>query len=401
VKLNAYDRYALARLIGGLVIDDDWRLRCSSTGVAIIERVQPVPHLDRARLLSTLVSASEYHQITLVNVNVPPPRVTLSLLTTHQLMTLPKPKLLRPGIPEDGLTVLYGESGVGKSFIALNYALNIAMNGMVIYVPTEGLRGYVQRLQAWEKYHQHALPGSLYFLTAPLTLMDKTGVEELIRQINGWRRSHRLLLVVIDTLAMSMIGADENSARDMGLAVAAVRAIIAALQCAVLLVHHTGKSATSERGSSALRGNADSMIRVSSYDDLLSIENTKAKDFEPFARQYMLLKPVHVGADTSLVPVPYDRLDGDRRTFSRLQGDLVAVLALETCLNGVTLRELAELTGAPLATLHRAVSKLIKAGYVQRCPKGYQLSAAGLELAQRDPSDPLVDPLAEAAFSRS
>jgi len=200
---------------------------------------------------------------------------------------------------------------------------------------------------------------------------------------------------------MSMIGADENSARDMGLAIAAVRAIITALGCAVLLVHHTGKNAVSERGSSALRGNADSMIRVSSYDDLLLIENTKAKDFEPFERQYMLLKPVHVGADTSLVPVPCNRLDGDRRTFSRLQRDLITTLRLETCLNGVTLRELAELTSAPLSTLHRAVSKLIKGGYVQRCPKGYQLSASGIELAKTDPPDPLLDPLPEMAFSLS
>ena len=395
MKLNAYDRYVLARMVGGLAIDHDWRVRCSSLGEAVISRLIPVPQVDRARLLSTLISASEYHQITLVNVNEPPPRITLSLLDTHHLTSLPKPKLLRPGIPEEGLTVLYGESGVGKSFIALDYALNIAVNGMVIYVPTEGLRGYALRLKAWEKRHQTAPPNTLFFLNAPLSLTDKAGIEELIRQINVWRRSQRLLLVVIDTLAMSMIGADENSARDMGLAIAAVRTIIAVLQCAVLLVHHTGKNATSERGSSALRGNADSMIRVSSYDDLVLIENTKAKDFEPFERQYMLLKPVDVGADTSLVPVPCDRLSGDRRTFSRLQRDVIGMLALETCLNGVTLRELAELIGAPLSTLHRAVSKLIKAGYVQRCPKGYQLSASGIGLAKSDPRDPLLDPLHE------
>jgi archaellum biogenesis ATPase FlaH len=401
MKLNTYDRYALARVIAGLDIDHDWRVRCSSLGATVVERLLPVPQVDRARLLWTLISATEYHQITLVNVNEPPPRVTLSLLDPRELMSLPKPKLLYPGIPEEGLTVLYGESGVGKSFIALNYALNIAMNGVVIYIPTEGLRGYTLRLQAWEKHRQTAPPNTLYFLNAPLSLTDKAGVEELVRQLDGWRRSHKLLLVVIDTLAMSMIGADENSARDMGLAIAAARTIIAALKCAVLLVHHTGKNAVSERGSSALRGNADSMIRISSCDDLVLIENTKAKDFEPFEKQYMQLKPVDIGADTSLVPVPCDRLEGDKRTFSRLQRDLVSVLALETCLNGITLRELAELTGAPLSTLHRAVSKLIKGGYVQRCPKGYQLSASGIALAKGDPRDPLLDPLPEVAFSPS
>lgn len=292
-----------------------------------LDRLLPIPTLtDRVRLLSTLVTPSEQQRITLTPTDAPP----LALFDARQLRRLPPPRLLLPGIPEEGL--LYGESGAGKSFIALNYAIQIATNGLVVYAPTEGLRGYAQRLEAWENHYDASAPNSLYFLASGLSLTDKAAFETLIAQIELWRRGQKLLMVVIDTLAMSMIGADENSARDMGLALAAIRQLIETLKCAVLLVHHSAKNSASERGSSALRGNADSMIKVTAYDDVIRLECAKAKDFDPFEQRYYRLKPI----DGSVVAVPCDKTEGDKRSMTQLQRHVIETLQLETCADGVT-----------------------------------------------------------------
>jgi RecA-family ATPase len=53
--------------------------------------------------------------------------------------------------------------------------------------------------------------------------------------------AQRYVLVVIDTLARCMVGADENSARDMGEAIDALDRLRRAAGSCVLPVHHMGK----------------------------------------------------------------------------------------------------------------------------------------------------------------
>jgi hypothetical protein len=45
-----------------------------------------------------------------------------------------------------------------------------------------------------------------------------------------------------------------------------------------MVVHHTGKTGETERGSSALRAAADSMIRVSRDGAVVTVRNDKQKD---------------------------------------------------------------------------------------------------------------------------
>jgi DNA-binding MarR family transcriptional regulator len=226
-------------------------------------------------------------------------------------------------------------------------------------------------------------------------LTDKAAFETLIAQLETWQRGQKLLMVVIDTLAMSMIGADENSARDMGMALSAIRQLIETLKCAVLLVHHSAKHSASERGSSALRGNADSMIKVAAYDDLISVECAKAKDFDPFEQHYYRLHALN----GSVVVVPCDKSEGDKRTMTQLQQHVLEALQLETCIDGVTLRDLGDIVGAPISSLHRAVSRLIKHEYVTRGKRGYVLTAKAKSLV--DPARSMPDPRPQVAFSPS
>ena len=65
-------------------------------------------------------------------------------------------------------------------------------------------------------------------------------------------------LVVIDTFARSIVGADENSAKDVGQVVAHLDMIRCAASSCVLVVHHAGKDKTA--GSAWLDGAARSAL---------------------------------------------------------------------------------------------------------------------------------------------
>jgi len=84
---------------------------------------------------------------------------------------------------------------------------------------------------------------------------------------------------VLDTLARSIPGADENSARDLGFFIANADAIARELEVVVIVVHHAGKSVErGMRGSSALHGAADAEWEVSAGDAGRLVKVVKMKD---------------------------------------------------------------------------------------------------------------------------
>ncbi len=84
----------------------------------------------------------------------------LRLLTLNDLANLPPPEyLLDDFIRKGGFNVLFGPSGGGKSFLALDWALCIATGrpfygqqveqGGVVYIAAEGASGLHQRIEGW------------------------------------------------------------------------------------------------------------------------------------------------------------------------------------------------------------------------------------------------------------
>jgi RecA-family ATPase len=91
------------------------------------------------------------------------------------------------------------------------------------------------------------------FFPGSINLLDperRAALVEMVRRLEP-------VLLVVDTMARSMAGGDENSARDVGLVIAATDACRAACpSLAVLIVHHTTKDGDTYRGNSALEGAA-------------------------------------------------------------------------------------------------------------------------------------------------
>jgi hypothetical protein len=216
------------------------------------------------------------------------PRPRFKLLTVEDLASMPPPEWLIPGVLVAGsFCVLYGQPGAGKSFLALDLALEIARYGPVVYNAAEGQGGLYNRVQAAQQERQITTK-NVYFLAVPVDLRDPNTVDDLIEAIRVLAEPK---LVVVDTMARSMVGGDENSAKDVGEFIAGIDRLRSEFGCAVLLVHHAKKAdARVERGSSALRGAADTMMYLDERgktDLLLSCE--KQKDAAPFPDLHLSL----------------------------------------------------------------------------------------------------------------
>ncbi|HYN08496.1 MAG TPA: AAA family ATPase [Vicinamibacterales bacterium] len=297
------------------------------------------------------------------------------LLDDVTVLTLPDPGwLVESRIPSDSVGVLFGEAGAGKTFLAIDLALAIvsglpwlgaavpeALRGPIVYVTPEGSHGLGQRiaaakigrdLQAFDD-----VPLGLYIWPDAVTLLSDEAVSEFI----GIARPIRPRLVILDTLARCMVGGDENSARDMGLAVAGVDRIRRSTGATVLAVHHATKAGTSERGSSALRGASDFMLELVRLDDRLTLSCSKAKDAPPFPAIDLRLVPPIEGVPSCVVRLASE---ASERTAGDLSPTQRRVLnALRECFGaaGATSAEWeGALTGLPRATYFRARKELIE-----------------------------------------
>jgi len=198
-----------------------------------------------------------------------------------------------PGfLQERKLWLLYGDSNTGKSFVALDMGLSLACGlpwhgrtvrqGAVVYVCAEGMDGISGRLRAWLEFHHVAadIPDFHIIDTSP-NLLDPVDVASIIAEIKQ-RLDDAPLMVVFDTLAASMPGADENSSEGMGMALSSMRRIQRECGCGVMLVHHSGKDrARGPRGHSSLRGAFDAALEVTADEEtgLMTLHADKGRDF--------------------------------------------------------------------------------------------------------------------------
>lgn len=228
-----------------------------------------------------------------------------TVVSDEEFMARPAPRWIVKGlVPEGDLLVLFGESGAGKSFVALDIfgavARGVAWRGLktrqrrVCFIVAEGGGGFRNRLHAYAQYHG-ARPGVTVLHAAP-NLMEKGEAKDVAKAIEAARGAD---IVVVDTFAQTTPGANENAGEDVGKALANCRAIGKALGGAlVVLVHHTGKDTTKgARGWSGLRAAADAEIEVSRSASARQIRTTKQKDGEDDQRWGFALESVPVGLD--------------------------------------------------------------------------------------------------------
>lgn len=223
----------------------------------------------------------------------PPKRSSrFRFLTLEEAEAIPKPAwLVDEMLPVGASVELYGPPGAGKSFVAIDLAMSVASgrpflghatkHSTVAYCLGESVGGVGARLRAWRQARGATFGVRFRLLPGMVQLLDAGDVTAFLAAI-GEQLDEQPGLIVIDTLARSIVGGDENSARDMGVAADALDRVRQATGACAVVLHHTGKSGESERGSGAIRGAFETMIELKNDGGSLSLRCDKQRDGEEF-----------------------------------------------------------------------------------------------------------------------
>ena len=243
------------------------------------------------------------------NGSTPPPLALLWFATLNG--TLHHEQIIKGLLLAGSLIVVYGESNSGKTFWVLDLALSLAAGipwrgrrtrrGLVVYVAGEGAASVRARVAAYRKANPGASAG-LPFAIVPqaVSFLSPESVEQLIATVRAAETDcgEKVVLLIVDTFARGIPGGDENSAGDVGIAVAAADRIRRDTAACVAFVHHAGKDPTKgARGSSALRAATDTEILIEGQSGQRTATVTKQRDLETGDPMPFELVPVEVGSD--------------------------------------------------------------------------------------------------------
>ena len=230
-------------------------------------------------------------------------------IKASDLKITPPKWIVEDYLEENSLSVIFGDPGSGKTFIALSLAASVAngrpwynqsvKQGSVFYIAGEGYSGISRRLAAWSKYHECPLDHAPLFISErPAQFLDRANAISVAETINELAAKHGSpKLVVIDTLARNFGNGNENQTEDMSAFIAIIdRYIRIPFNCCILIVHHTGHNDKDRaRGSIALKGAADSEYNIEKQKDILTMTTTKMKDAEILDPLSFLFKSLEIG----------------------------------------------------------------------------------------------------------
>lgn len=213
-------------------------------------------------------------------------------------------------IEENTLVQIFGQSGCGKSFLAIDLACSVASGrdfhqrrtkkGLVVYVAGEGRRGALRRIHAWAKAkHVELSEIDLYVSRTAVGMNSDVHISELKAELYSLRDQYGpLVLIILDTVARNFGDGDENDTKDMTKFVNAIDALNDEFQCTTLLIHHSGHADRDRaRGSSALKGALDAEFKTAKSEDTIFLECTKMKDQDHPSKMAFYLIPIDIGTE--------------------------------------------------------------------------------------------------------
>jgi hypothetical protein len=269
----------------------------------------------------------------------------LRIFVGENVMNLPEPDwLLRDFIQEGGLTIIHGDPGSGKSLVMMDWANVLSAHGgewkwagrerkertPALYIMGEGIGGLKGRILAWQQERHLEYTPDVHYVLQPVDLRKHGGQrspeqEELLEYVvaNG------ITAVFIDTLAATFGAGNENMQQDMNEYLQTLWDFQEA-GAAVIVAHHDAKGTKDLRGSSVLKGAADTVVQMEGdFGDaglnMTTMYLRKQKDGMPFSP--IQLKPIQHSVDTkheSSVVLKYDGVLDVRRT---LQEDLLSYIS--------------------------------------------------------------------------
>lgn len=189
-------------------------------------------------------------------------------------------ELIKRLLPKEGVTMIGGQSGAGKTFFLLSMALALATGepfmGMptrervgVIIVAAEGAGTISSRLEAARRHAgiTGAIPISVLkrppVLDTPQAIADLTADLKRLMLEMTVKHGVRVGMVAIDTVSSAFALVNENDNSEVANVCRCLANMAHELRVALVPVHHFGKDqAQGLRGASAWRANVDHAISI-------------------------------------------------------------------------------------------------------------------------------------------
>ncbi len=179
------------------------------------------------------------------------------------------------------LAMIVGGSNSGKSTLVIDL-IQRAVRGMdwqglqtsalgIFVCCAEAPEAFEATEQAWLRRHQLPASDRIFYMEHSFDLDLRNQVETFIAHVREQESLYGIKfdLIVFDTLADFLGGAEENSNSDLRSVNDALRRIADELDVAIILIHHFGKDEDrGPRGGTALNAKLDARFDVKSEGDL-------------------------------------------------------------------------------------------------------------------------------------
>jgi hypothetical protein len=275
----------------------------------------------------------------------------------------------------DGLMIkgsvcmITGDAGSGKTWTALDVAVSIALGqdwlnkaviqGAALIIDEEsGDHRLATRLTKINKGHNADKGTPLYYFTMQGTdirsALDTHEIEKIIIE-------KQIKFVVIDALMDVILGADENSVKDVMPAFAQLKQIVERTGVTFLVIHHNDKSGKGYRGSTAIKGAVDLLLEVEKMtSDNIKLRTAKIRDAEPLD-----FKAKMIFSDYTFSMETVDDKDGNVMSLTKGEKFVLEYLMDK----GISLKLDIESAGKDSGvgrSAHDAIYSLQKKGYIGR-----------------------------------
>lgn len=222
-----------------------------------------------------------------------------NFLSSGQLLANVKPAdwLIRDYIEHEGIGDIVAESGVGKTFAAIDIGCSCATgtdwheckvkHGPVVIIAGEGNRGLAKRIMAWGIHHSIDMNSVPLFVSERAAQLSdgesiievSAAISEIVDKCDGVFP----VLFIIDTLACNFGPGNESSIEDMNTFLLNIKLYIQErFKATVLIIHHTGHGNKDRgRGASNFPAAMDFHFMLERKNqNVIQLINKKQKDGE-------------------------------------------------------------------------------------------------------------------------
>ncbi|CAB5151273.1 Primase, C-terminal 2 [uncultured Caudovirales phage] len=292
------------------------------------------------------------------------------------------------------ISIIWGDTMAFKSFLALEVCFCVAAGiqwhgkevrqGTVLYVCGEGANGIARRITGLRQKYNIWEEIPLYVSHGSRDMIEWEAMKEVIAY--GQSLQTKINLVMVDTVNRNFSG-EENSSKDVAKAYKHLDKVKETFDCSIAMVHHTGKSGTTIRGSAAWVQNVDASYEMqrqskSFYTTFIphKMKDAALGDEMNFEMKEVFLKRKGDKKETLLTTLISEHIDEIpvERTRRKEGGVTVTILkCLEEKGVAVRLKEIEDYAsdnGQGIDSIKTTLLRMVKSGEVLRVKPGvYEL----------------------------